>query len=206
MKRNFTFCFTLAALLLGASSCGGRNIRMAQDITPGNPQEQRLDWRYGATDIRIQTTKITSQLMDRWYAKTDYNCEIKPRIVITQIDNRTDCYISTDMIRDIFEGAAVDDGRFTIVVGDTQDEKELDRLMAKIHHDPKYCNSSKPQYGNASAPQFLGKVRITKAVTSDRNYDYEDYRMTVTLYDVETQEIIDSAWDVLSKRVQACCR
>jgi hypothetical protein len=33
-------------------------------------------------------------------------------------------------------------------------------------------------------------------------FDYEDYRMTVTLYDIETKEAIDSAWDVLSKKVR----
>lgn len=205
MKRYALLILCLISMLFTMTSCGGRRMRTAIDITPGNPVGEKLDWRYGSSDIRIQTSKVTGQLMDRWFFKTGYNCETKPRITITQIDNRTDCYISTDMIRDIFEGVAVDDGRFTVVVGNSQDEKELDRLMAKISHDPKYANSSKLQCGNALAPQFLGKVRITKASTSDCRYDYEDYRMTVTLYDIETQEVIDSAWDVLSKRVQGCC-
>ncbi len=141
--------------------------------------------------------------MDRWLARTGYNClNGKPRIIITCIDNRTDHYISTDMIRDIIEGVAIDDGRFTVVVGDSSDEQELDNLMAKITQDPKYANSSRLTPGQATAPQFLAKVRITKAVTSDHFYDYEDYRMTITLYDIETQEAIDSAWDVLTKKVQ----
>jgi hypothetical protein len=42
---------------------------------------------------------------------------------------------------------------------------------------------------------------MTKAVRSDSFCSYEDYRMPVTLYDIETQEAIDSAWDVLSKKV-----
>lgn len=194
----------LIIILLGiaATSCG-RNIRTAQDITPGNYPKTKLDWRYGAGDIRIQTTKLSQQLMDRWFAKTGFDCSYcKPRLLITEIDNRTDCYISTDMIRDIFEGVAINDGRFTIVVGDTKDERELDYVMHKISKNPKYSEEGKPQFGNAKAPEFLVKVRITKSVTSDRFYDYEDYRMTVTLYDVETQEAIDSAWDVLRKKVK----
>ena len=190
-------------LLVGAttSSCG-RSIRTAVDVTPGNCCE-KLDWRYGAADIRIQTTKINRQLMDRWYCKTGYQGECgKPRIIITQIDNRTDQYIPSDMIRDIIEGVAIDDGRYTIVVGDEQDEQELDYLMDKVSCDPKYNNPTRLQEGRASAPQFLAKIRITKAVTSDRFYDYEDYRMTVTLYDIETQEAVDSAWDVLRKQVR----
>lgn len=203
MKRRSILIFSMFAMLLAVTSCGCRRVRTAEDITPGNPRGEKLDWRYGAADIRIQTTKINRQIMDRWFAKTQYNSQgPKPRIIITEIDNRTDCYISTDMIRDIIEGVAIDDGRYTVIVGDACDERELDMLMGKIHQHPKYNNSSRLQAGLAIAPQFLGKVRLTKAVTSDPYYDYEDYRMTVTLYDIETQEAIDSAWDVLSKRVK----
>jgi len=139
--------------------------------------------------------------MDRWSAKAQRGT-LKPRIVITEIDNRTDMYIATDMIRDIIEGVAANDGRFTIVVGDCRDEFELDAFMQKIQNDPKYHNSSKLTASRATAPQFLGKLRLTKAITQTPRYDYEDYRMTITLYDIETQEIVDSAWDVFKKRVR----
>lgn len=204
MIRQLILAVCMAAMLFTFSSCSVRRMRPAQDVTPGNPCGEKLDWRYGATDIRIQTTKLNSQLMDRWFAKTKYDCaQGKPRILISEIDNRTDTYISTDMIRDIIEGVAIDDGRYTVVVGDYRDEGELDYLISKINQDPKYSTSSRLSPGQATAPQFLAKVRLTKAVTSDRFFDYEDYRMTVTLYDIETQEAIDSAWDVLSKKVRA---
>ena len=190
----------LCLMTFSAFSCS-RSVRTAQDITPGNYRE-KLDWRYGAGDIRIQTSKITTQLFDRWYQQTGYQCESgKPRIIITDIDNCTDQYIATDMIRDIFESVACEDGRFTLVVGNTQDECELDHLMNKISRAPKYNNATRLTPGQAKAPQFLGKIRITKAIRTDRLYTYEDYRMTVTLYDIETQEIVDSAWDVLCKKV-----
>lgn len=204
MKRAVLILISMTALLGITASCSSRCMRTATDVTPGNCGE-KMDWRYGATDIRIQTTKVTRQLMDRWYSRAAENgvngC--KPRIIITEIDNRTDTFISTDIIRDIIEGVAINDGRFSIVVGDYQDERELDGLMCKVMQDPKYSNCSRLTPNQATAPQFLGKIRITKAVTSDRSYDYEDYRMTVTLYDIETQEAIDSAWDVLTKKVQA---
>lgn len=203
MKFKSPMLFAALILATTTTGCCCRYMRTAQDITPGNIRGTKLDWRYGAGDIKIQTTKINRQLMDRWFAKTCYNLQNgKPRIIITEIDNRTDCYISTDMVRDIIEGVAIDDGRYSIIVGDACDERELDYLMAKICNDPKYGNSSRLQPGQALAPQFLAKVRLTKAVTSDRFFNYEDYRMTVTLYDIETQEAIDSAWDVLSKRVE----
>lgn len=190
----------ISALLI-STSCG-RSVRMAQDITPGNAGDT-LDWRYGAGDIRIQTSKITSQLFDRWTIKTGCPCNtVKPRLIITAIDNCTDQYISTEMIRDIIEGVAIDDSRFTVVVGNACDERELDSLMGKISQHPKYANPSRLVPGQAIAPEFLGKIRITKAVRADRFYTYEDYRMTVTLYDIETQEALDSAWDVLSKKVR----
>lgn len=193
----------LFVMLISMTSCSYRRVRTAQDITPGNRSCEKLDWRYGAGDIRIQTNKLNRQLMDRWLEKTGYDIHFgKPRLVITEIDNRTDTYISTDMIRDIIECVAIDDGRYTVVVGDVQDECELDTFMNKILSDPKYDNASRLQAGKAIAPQFLAKIRITKAVTSDCFYDYEDYRMTVTLYDIETQEAIDSAWDVLSKKIR----
>lgn len=199
-------CLLMAIFALFAITSCGRHIRTAEDITPGNCKGEKLDWRYGASDIRIQTSKLTHELLNRWAFRTGYDFKTcgKPRIIITEIDNRTDTYISTDMIRDIFEGAAIDDGRFTILVGDACDELELDFHMDRIQEHPKYSNSSRVQPGQAIAPQFLAKVRITKAVNSDRYYDYEDYRMTVTLYDIETQEAIDSAWDVLQKRVKGC--
>jgi hypothetical protein len=195
----------LAAVSIASFSACGRNIRLAKDITPANSYCEKMDWRYGASDIKIQTTNVTKTLMDRWYWKSAkaIQADTKPRIVITEIDNRTDMYISTDMIRDVIEGVAVNDGRFTIVVGDSRDEHEMDQIMHKIRNDPKYNNSSRLEGSSVKAPQFLGKVRITKAVNSDRHYDYEDYRMTITLYDLETQELVDSAWDVLKKKVQA---
>lgn len=202
MKRLFLLCSLFSSIAFANSGCACRHYPSAVDITPGNYGE-RLDWRYGAADIRIQTTKINRQLMDRWFAKTAYNYQQgRPRIVITEIDNRTDTYIPTDMIRDIIEGAAIDDGRYTIVVGDIADSRELDSWLNRITRDPKYSNSSRLAPNQVTAPQFLGKIRITKAINADRNYTYEDYRMSVTLYDIESQEAIDSAWDVLSKKVR----
>lgn len=202
MKSTILIASTALAFLASTSSCC-RSVRTAVDVTPGNCSCTKLDWRYGAGDIRIQTTKINRVLMDRWYAKTGYNGECgKPRIIITQIDNCTDCYISSEMIRDTIESAAIDDGRYTIVVGNARDEAELDSMMGKIACLPKYNNNSRLALGQATAPQFLAKIRLTKAVTSDSWYDYEDYRMTITLYDIETQEAIDSSWDVLSKKVR----
>lgn len=199
MQQTLLFILMMIALI----SCNCRTVRTAEDITPGNISCEKLDWRYGAGDIRIQTTKLNKQLMDRWLEKTGYDLHCgKPRLVITEIDNRTDKYIPTDMIRDIIECVAIDDGRYTVVVGDAKDECELDYFMNKILADPKYANNSRIDAGRAIAPQFLVKIRLTKAVTSDRFYDYEDFRMTVTLYDIETQEAIDSAWDVLSKKIR----
>lgn len=198
--KTFVKIVILGVLLISSTGCC-RSIRTAVDITPGNPCE-KLDWRYGAADIRIQTTKINRQIFDRWYCKTGYQCRYgKPRLLISEIDNCTDQYIPKEMIRDIIEGVAIDDGRYTVVVGNASDERELDSLMGKINQHPKYNNPTRLQPGNATAPEFLCKVRINKAVRADRLYTYEDYRMTVTLYDIETQEAIDSAWDVLSKKV-----
>lgn len=194
--------YLLAALILiTLSSCTYRRIPTAMDITPGNPT-RKLGVQYGAFDIRIQTSKINSQLMDRWFAKTGYDCTcIKPRIIIADVDNCTDQYISLDIVRDIFEAAAIDDGRYTVVVGNIDDEYQMDYLMDKIQNHPKYDNCSKLQKNLAIAPEFLAKVRITKAVTCLESCTMETYRMQVTLYDIETQQAIDSAWDVLEKRV-----
>lgn len=201
MKNNLFKMMTILALLLSFTSCG-RSVRTAYDVTPGNAGE-KLDWRYGVGDIRIQTSKITGILFDRWYAKTGYQCECgKPRVIITEIDNCTDRYVPSDMVRDIIESVAIDDGRFTVLVGNVQDEMELDYRMDKNLCAAKYNNETRLQGGRAIAPQFLGKIRLTKAIRSDRFYDFEDYRMTVTLYDIETQEAVDSAWDVLTKQVR----
>lgn len=196
----------LALVPLVSSCCCGRGVRVAHDITPGNCLGTRLDWRYGAGDIRIQTYKLCPVLMERWFLKTGYNpyTACMPRLIITGVDNCTDQYISTDMIRDIFEEVAANDGRYTVVAGNAQDEKELDERLKKYAYDPQYANATRPNFGNSVAPQFLAKVRLTKAVTSSPRYDYEDYRMTVTLYDIETGVIIDSESDVLRKQVHRC--
>jgi len=193
---------TIFALAVLAAGCG-RNIRTAEDITPGNPKESRLSWKYGATDIRIQTSNITRELVNRWFQKTGYDISKgKPRIIVTQVDNRTDMVIPTDMIRDIVEHVGAEDGRVTIVVGDAKDEQELDRLLAKGTKDPKYSNSGRPQKNQVSAPQFLAKIRLVKAITEQKRYDIEEYRMTITLYNIETEEVIDSAFDILRKKVE----
>ena len=192
----------LLALALILAGCG-RNIRTAEDVTPGNAKETCLNWKYGVTDIRIQTGKITKQLVDRWIARTKYEISNgKPRIIVTHVDNRTDMVISNDMIRDIIEHAAVEDGRVNMVVGDTKDEHELDTWLKKITKDPKYARKSRVDENAVQAPQFLAKIRIVKAITEQKRYDIEEYLMTLTLYDLETQEIVDSATDVLRKKVQ----
>ena len=192
----------LLALTLILAGCG-RNIRTAEDVTPGNTKETCLNWKYGATDIRIQTGKITKELVDRWVARTQYDSTHgKPRIIVTHIDNRTDMVISNDMIRDIIEHAAVEDGRVTMVVGDSKDEQELDTWLKKITKDPKYARKSRVDKNAVQAPQFLAKIRIVKAITEQKRYDIEEYMMTLTLYDLETQEIVDSATDILRKKVQ----
>lgn len=199
MNTKKISCILLALSLAGC----GRQIRTAQDITPGNAKENQLSWKYGANDIRIQTTKVTSELVDKWFARTGYarNGQ-KPRIIITQIDNRTDMVISTHMIRDIIESVAIEDGRVSIMVGDAKDEAELNELLDKITHDPKYANSTRLAADQSKAPQFLAKIRLVKALTEQKRYDIEDYRMTITLYDIETGEALDSAYDVLRKKVQ----
>lgn len=198
---------TLSSLLLctclSVTSCSQKRPRLAHDITPGNRIEKELDWQYGANDMKIQTTKLSKILMDRWYEKTGFiwSAGNKPRVIVTTIDNATDNYIPTDMLRDIFESVAANDGRFTVVVGNPKDEKQLDQFLQKYTHDPKYNPSTKPASNKALAPQFIAKIRLTKAITSQLKYDIEDWRMTITLYDLQTQEIIDSAYDVLRKKV-----
>ena len=197
---SLTMCFSLSC----CHPMTGRRFPCAEDITPGHNHHTQLDWRYGSGDMRIQTRNVTSYLMDRWYWKTGYKPEagMKPRIVITEIDNRTNEYIALDMMRDVIESVAINDGRFTVIVGDSQDEQELDSWMRKMQQDPKYSESSRQQPGQAVAPQFLGKMRLTKAVSSDRHNAYEEYRLTVTLFDIETQLAVDSAWDVLHKKIR----
>lgn len=196
---------SLLALTLVSSSCAKRHVRQACDITPGNYGCEIMDWTYGAGDIKIQSRNICAHLMDRWYASSDPRVAYgaKPRLTISSVDNRTDMYISTDMIRDIIEGIAVEDGRFEVVVGDCADEQILDATLSDIETNPKYQQSRRPQYGKVKAPEFLAKILITKAVSRTDYYDYEDYRMTVKLFDVETQELIDSASDTLQKKVEA---
>jgi|SRR5579883_2134337 len=187
----------------GLAACG-RNIRTAEDVTPGHVQETCLDWKYGATDIRIQTEKVTDILMQKWWnvARADLASKGKARIIITGVDNRTDQYISTDMIRDIIEEVAVNDGRFTITVGDLKDEEELDSLLDKGALDPKYRSETRPLLNQATAPQFLAKIRITKAITHQKRFDLEHYRFSITLYDIQSQEAIDSASDTMYKKVK----
>ncbi len=199
MKKKI---LALSLMTIALVSCG-RHLRTAEDITPGNTKEKQLSWKYGAGDIRIQTSKITKELMDRWAAKVAPSQQgVKPRIVITQIDNRTDMVLSSDMIRDTIESVAINDGRCTIVVGDSRDEEELNRLLNKEQTAGKYDQEHRPEPAKALAPQFLGKIRIVKAITEQKKYDIEDYRMTITLYDIETQEAVDSAFDILRKKVE----
>ncbi len=201
MKKQVLMAPSLLLALLLAGC--GRNIRTAEDITPGNTKETHMSWKYGATDIRIQTGKLTKELVDRWAQRTHYDfASGKPRIIVTHMDNRTDMVISTDMIRDIIEHTAVEDGRVTMVVGDSKDERELDTWLQKILKDPKYSNKSRVDNREVTAPQFLAKIRLVKAMTEQKRYDIEEYLMTLTLYDLETQQIVDSATDILRKKVK----
>ncbi len=198
MKRSLLLLCPLVMLC----ACG-RNIRTAQDVTPGHEKQACLDWKYGATDIKIQTAHVTSELMKRWWSVTKEELETKgkARIVITEVDNRTDQVISSAMIRDIIEEVAIDDGRFTVVVGDALDEKELDRLLDKTTKNPKYADATRPKRHNATAPAFDARIRITKAITHQKDHDLEHYRFQIVLYDIETQEAVDSASDTMYKKV-----
>jgi hypothetical protein len=160
-----------------------------------------LNYRYGANDIFIQTSRLAKTLMDRWFVETKYipRSTLKPIIQFGTIENKTDSYISLEMIHDIFESVATLDKRFVVVASHSKDENELDLLLKKQIQSEKYSDVTRCIPNQVTAPRFLAKLRITKAKSAGSNFDIEDYRMTMTLYDIETQEIIDQAFDLLRK-------
>ncbi len=70
MKRLIILALGMGSLLSLTTSCASRCVRPAVNITPGSCGE-KMDWRYGATDIRIQTSRVTRQLMDKWYIRAN---------------------------------------------------------------------------------------------------------------------------------------
>lgn len=56
--KQFALFLTSLTLIAGTTTSCGRKIRTAEDITPGRVHKSpKMDWRYGAADIRIQTTE-----------------------------------------------------------------------------------------------------------------------------------------------------
>lgn len=130
-----------------------------------------VDWRYGASEMRIQTGRAAGDLMDRWFAKTGHDSDQKcPHIFVSKFNNLTDCFIPEEIVRDALEKAALDDGRFSIAVGKRRGK-----------------------------PTLLAKVSLSRDVFSGSLGDVEVYQLTIGLYDAESDTLLDSAKDVLCK-------
>ncbi len=198
-KQTACKLFTCGLLLLSATSCSLNKI--AHNFSINNSRATVVDWRYGASEIRIQTCKATRTLIERWLAKTS-SCQSTdcPRIIITKFKNCTDCYIPCEMIRDAVEEAALDDGRFTILMCDPKSEQKLTGCMSKTQRHPKYRYPAAPSPDGNSGPKFFGKICLTKISSTDPACQLEEYHLALDLYDAETEELVDSAQDILYKK------
>ncbi len=101
--------------------------------------------------------------------------EGKPLLYIAEVDNRTDWHIDTEMLQDIFTNVAINDGRYDVTM-------------------------EEPDTGDI--PVLRATILLTKKATKLKYFEYEDYIMTITVFDNDNQQKIDSAWDILRKRVE----
>ncbi|MBB65571.1 MAG: hypothetical protein CMO81_10970 [Waddliaceae bacterium] len=201
MSRRLVSSFLCLSFASLCSACSSSTpSEPAFVIAPVEPVQKTS--RYTADDLCYQSALVAKQLIDRWENQFEKQIDKKekPRLLINDLDNRTDVPLSHKDVSKYLDLIAAKDGRFTVKLGNTQDEQENDMMMDRYLSDPHYSTDATPDHPNGKAPQFLTKIRLSKAVTSDQVYNYEDYRLSILLYDIETQELIDSAWDVLRKQ------
>ena len=141
-----------------------------------------VDWRYGASEIRVQAGNASRALMERWFATTGHDChKIRPRLLIVNFNNETDCYIPQDVVCDAIFRAASDDGRYSMELGATN-----------------------PRINSWHRPTFIGEITLSKELTPGTSCDIEKFRLTIDLYETESKEFIDSAQDILWKKLHKC--
>jgi hypothetical protein len=185
----------LAALPLSAQcpNCSSGSLL----IEPYNYGENAQCWEYGPSVIRAQTITILKPLMDDWYAKNGERFD-KPRILLTRINNTTGEYIASNEVRAAFQSAADDDGRFTVILEDVADDCEFNRVTNAFDKIQKREDEIRVKEGEKIIPDFFAKIRFKKVEACP----YEEYWMTIALYDVETKALIGSGTNVFRRQLR----
>ncbi len=189
-------------MFLSFTGCRGK-IHTVQDLT-GTPRiGERIDWRYNAQDVRLQAKYIMKELVTRWYNNTGYKAihHVTPHIIFAEIENRSDAFISLEAFQDVLHALSIEDTRYTVEVHNVQNERELNALISKMKENPHYAPTSKVHVDQVLPPQIFAKFYLSHEVSSGNQVEYLDYRMTITFYDFETREPIDSISDTLRKKI-----
>jgi len=193
--RLFSLCLISASVLTGCSYT-----RMFSDYTPVYFEEV-TESPCQPEEIQQQFAFIIGQLLDRLLTDNRYTCQNgKPLFVFTGMENFSDLEISSGMILDIIEEVSIIDGRFITDGKFLKDEEELGSVINKIIRSLK-CSSfyRVPDYYKGF-PQFLTKITLEKNLHSECCPSYENYCMTVTLYDPYTKEEVDSESNIFWER------
>lgn len=166
-------------------------------IEPYDYGENPQCWEYGPSVIRAQTVVILKQLIDDWYVKNGERFD-KPRILLTRINNTTGEYIASNEVRAAFQSAADEDGRFTVILEDVVDNCEFNQVTNAFDKIQKREDEARIKEGEKIIPDFFAKIRFKKVGTSP----YEEYWMTIALYDVETKELIGSGSNIFRRNLK----
>jgi len=167
------------------------------DIEPYDYGENPQCWEYGPAAIRAQTAAIMKPLMDDWYAKNGERFD-RPRILLTNINNTTGEYIASNEVRGAFDSVADQDGRFTVIIADAVDNCEFKRVTNEFDKIQKSEDEIRVKDGEKIIPDFFAKIRFKKVETCS----YEEYWMTIALYDVGTKELIGSGSNVFRRQLR----
>lgn len=166
-------------------------------IEPYDYGENPQCWEYGPSIIRKQTIAILKPLIDEWYAKNGERFD-KPRILLTRINNTTGEYIASNEVRAAFQSAADDDGRFTVILEDVVDDCEFKRVTNAFDKIQKSEDEIRVKDGEKIIPDFFAKIRFQKV----KACPFEEYWMTIALYDIETKELIGSGTNVFRRKLR----
>ena len=185
MKKILFLLFTTSLLTtLILTGCASRKIKRT-DVR----QQIDLSGKWNDTDSRLTSEAMIADALKRpWIGNFQTENEVKPRIIVGKVINKSLEHINTETFTKDLERALINSGRVRFVADSTQrGELREERLDQGEHSRP----DTAKQFGQEYGADFLLKGQINMITDAADNEQVRYYQIELELIDIESNE---KAW------------
>lgn len=161
-------------------------------------ESEDLSGHWNARDTRIVATEIRDQMV-RWADEAVAKLGKNPVLIIQRIRNRSMEHIDTQALAREIQTQMLSVGNVSFVA-DSRERHALDR--ERQYQDVNASEETRKEKGNEIGADYALSGDIASDMDRRGGTTETTFRITITLSDLRTNEIVWSGQSVISKRVQ----